>query len=49
MPVRTLFQYLEAGDSLALFLEDLPSVGESEVIEVLGLACKRLLDDGASA
>jgi uncharacterized protein (DUF433 family) len=49
VPVRTLFQYLEAGDSPALFLEDFPSVGESEVIEVLGLACKRLLDDGAAA
>ncbi|MEE4383948.1 MAG: DUF433 domain-containing protein [Pseudomonadales bacterium] len=49
VPVRTLFQYLEAGDSLALFLEDFPSVPESEVIEVLELASKRLLDDEAAA
>ena len=49
VPVRTLFQYLEAGDSLALFLEDFPSVSEREVIEVLELASKRLLGDEAAA
>lgn len=49
VPVRTLFQYLEAGDSLALFLEDFPSVSEPEVIEVLELASKRLLGDEAAA
>lgn len=49
VPVRTLFQYLEAGDSLALFLEDFPSVAESVVIEVLELASERLLGDEAAA
>lgn len=49
VPVRTLFQYIEAGDSLVLFLEDFPSVSEAEVIEVLELASKRLLGDEAAA
>ena len=49
VPVRTLFEYLEAGDTLALFLEDFPSVEESEAIEVLELASRRLLDDEAVA
>jgi Uncharacterized conserved protein len=40
VPVRTLFDYLQAGDSLALFHEDFPSVSEPEVIEVLELASK---------
>ena len=49
VPVRTLFQYLEAGDPLTLFLEDFPSVEKWEVLEVLELASKRLLDDEAAA
>ena len=33
VPIRTLFEYLEAGDTLALFLEDFPSVEKSEAVE----------------
>jgi len=49
VPVRTLFEHLEAGDTLATFLEDFPSVKEAEAIKVLELASKRLLDDEAAA
>jgi len=43
VPVRTLFEFLEAGDTLADFLVGFPSVQESA--EVLELASKRVLDD----
>lgn len=49
VPVRTLFEFLEASDTLTDFLEDFPSVQESAAIEVLELASKRVLDDEAVA
>lgn len=47
VPVKTLFECLEAGNTLAEFLEDFPSVQESAAVAVLELASKRLLDDEA--
>ena len=35
VPVRILFEHLEAGDSLSIFLEDFPSVSRELAIEVL--------------
>lgn len=35
VPVRTLFEYLEAGDSLDDFLGDFPTVTRSQAQEVL--------------
>ena len=35
VPVKTLFDHLEAGDSLAVFLDDFPSVGRELAIAVL--------------
>ena len=35
VPVQTLLEYLEAGDSIYDFLEGFPSVKESQVISVL--------------
>jgi uncharacterized protein (DUF433 family) len=35
VPVRILFEHLEAGDSLDVFLEDFPTVGRSLAIAVL--------------
>ena len=35
MPVKSLFDYLEAGDSLETFLEQFPSVSRSTAIAVL--------------
>lgn len=49
VPVRTLFEYLEGGDTLARFLEDFPSVEEQDAVEVLKLASKQLLDEEAVA
>ena len=35
MPVQTLFDYLEAGDSLDEFLDDFPAVSREHAINVL--------------
>ena len=42
VPVRTLLDYLEAGDSLADFLEDLPSVTRELAVAVLSPSVKTL-------
>jgi uncharacterized protein (DUF433 family) len=42
VPVRTLLDYLEAGDSLHEFLEDFPSVAREQAVTALELA-KQLL------
>jgi uncharacterized protein (DUF433 family) len=42
VPVRTLLDYLEAGDSLADFLEDFPSVTREQAVTTWQLA-KRML------
>lgn len=38
VPVKTLFDHLEAGDSLEVFLEDFPSVSREHAQAVLRLA-----------
>jgi len=38
VPVRTLLEYLEAGDALHEFLEDFPSVTREQAVAVLELA-----------
>ncbi len=38
VPVQTLFDYLEGGDSLDEFLDDFPSVTKEQAIEVLEMA-----------
>ncbi len=35
VPIRTLLDYVEAGDSIGEFLEDFPSVGNDKVIAFL--------------
>ena len=35
VPVQTLFDYLEAGDSLDEFLDDFPAVSRAHAIKVL--------------
>ena len=35
VPVRILFEHLEAGDPLEVFLEDFPSVGRELAVQVL--------------
>ena len=43
VPVRTLFDYLEAGDDLQEFLEDSPSVSRDHAMQVLEAAKDSLL------
>lgn len=43
VPVQTLLDYLEAGDSLETFLDDFPSVSREQAVAVLELAKEKLL------
>jgi uncharacterized protein (DUF433 family) len=49
VPVRIIFEHLEAGDSLEVFLEDFPSVSRELAIEVLEDAKMVLVNDAHSA
>jgi uncharacterized protein (DUF433 family) len=49
VPVQTLIDYLEGGDSLADFLGDFPSVSREHAIAVLELAKSALLDKAVTA
>ncbi len=40
VPIETLFDHLEAGDSLNIFLEDFPTVSKELAISVLEMANK---------
>jgi uncharacterized protein (DUF433 family) len=42
VPLKTLLDYLAAGDTLAAFLEDFPSVQRSQAVAALGLASDAL-------
>lgn len=42
VPIQTLFDYLEGGDSLEEFLDDFPSVKKKQAIQVLKMAKKTL-------
>lgn len=44
VPVQSLFQHLEAGDSLDTFLEDFPGVTQEQAIAVLEMSRARLFD-----
>ncbi|MCW1924300.1 DUF433 domain-containing protein [Luteolibacter arcticus] len=41
VPVTTLFDYLKAGDSIAEFLDDFPTVTQEQVVSVLAEAESR--------
>ena len=43
VPVRTLLEYLEAGDSLSDFLDHFPSVRREQAIAALELAKEMLI------
>jgi uncharacterized protein (DUF433 family) len=47
VPVKTLLDYLEAGDSLDIFLEHFPSVKKEQAIATLELA-KEILTENAN-
>jgi uncharacterized protein (DUF433 family) len=43
VPIQSLFQHLEAGDSLSDFLEGFPSVRKEQIISVLEHAEKSVI------
>lgn len=49
VPVQTLIEYLEAGDTLEAFLDDFPSVTREHAVAVLKLAKSALLAKAAAA
>jgi len=49
VPVRIIFEHLEAGDSLEVFLEDFPSVNRELAIQFLEDAKMALVDDAHPA
>jgi uncharacterized protein (DUF433 family) len=49
VPVRILFEHLEAGDSLEVFLQDFPSVSRELAIRVLEDARAALFADAHPA
>jgi uncharacterized protein (DUF433 family) len=49
VPVRILFEHLEAGDALAVFLESFPSVSRELAIQVLEDAKAALVTDAHPA
>jgi uncharacterized protein (DUF433 family) len=49
VPVRILFEHLEAGDPLEVFLEDFPTVSRNLAIQVLEDAKSALITDAHSA
>jgi len=44
VPIRILFEHLEAGDSLDVFLDDFPSVTREQATGLLGLVLKQLAE-----
>lgn len=44
VPIKALWDYLKAGESLDTFLEDYPSVQRTQAIQVLDQAQEELLD-----
>jgi uncharacterized protein (DUF433 family) len=49
VPIKNLFDYLEAGDNLEVFLEDFPTVSREQVIGVLELYKVKLLEEYEAA
>lgn len=49
VPVRILFEHLEAGDSLDVFLEQFPSVTREQAVAALELAREVLTDNAHPA
>ncbi len=49
VPVRILFEYLEAGDSLERFLEQFPTVRREQAVAALKMARQILTEDADPA
>ncbi len=49
VPIKTLFDHLEAGDALEVFLDDFPSVSRGQAVAVLEEARAALVPDAHPA
>lgn len=49
VPIKSLFDYLEAGDSLDVFLAEFPSVTREQAVTALALAREVLVADANPA
>ncbi|MDC0434535.1 DUF433 domain-containing protein [bacterium] len=49
VPIRILFEHLEAGDSLEVFLEDVPSVSHEQATRLLEHALHQLTSGDEAA
>ena len=49
VPIRILFEHLEAGDNLDVFLDDFPSVTREQATELLSLAYQQLAGSDEAA
>lgn len=49
VPVKALWDYLEAGDSLDRFLEHFPTVTREQAVGLLEQACDKVLADARAA
>ena len=49
VPVRILFEYLEAGDSLEVFLEQFPTVRREQAVAALEMAREILTENANTA
>lgn len=49
VPVRVLFEHLEAGDPLDVFLDDFPTVSRESAVQVLADAQAALVTDAHPA
>ncbi len=48
VPVKTLIDYLEVGDSLEVFLQDFPTVSCEQAVAALQIAKEALLQDAGA-
>jgi uncharacterized protein (DUF433 family) len=49
VPVKILFDYLEAGDSLEVFFDEFPSVSREQAVAALELAREVIVSDAYPA
>ena len=49
VPVRTLLDYLEAGENIEDFLEDFPTVTRDQAVAALRMAREALIRDAGAA
>lgn len=49
VPIRILFEHLEAGDNLEIFLKDFPSVSKEQAKGLLEIALSQLTSNNEAA